>query len=92
MNVRNGRLMTRHALSLTAHEHKSNRDSFGLNKMCQFLVKTYCLWHKQLKNEIILGGHHAPFFRKWVRLLLFSTFEVWSEWEKGDLLAIRQQL
>ena len=50
------------------------RDSFGSNKMCQFFVKTYCLWHKQLENEIILGGHRAPFFRKWVRTLLFSTF------------------
>ena len=39
-----------------------------------FFVKTYCLWHKQLENEIILGGHRAPFFRKWVRTLLFSTF------------------
>ena len=30
--------------------------------MCQFFVKTYCLWHKQLENELILGGHRAPFF------------------------------
>ena len=50
------------------------RDSFGSNKMCHFFVKTFCLWHKQLENEIILLGHRAPFFRKWVRTLLFSTF------------------
>ena len=35
------------------------RDSFGSNKMCQFfgqnLYISYCLWHKQLVNEIILG-------------------------------------
>ena len=55
-------------------EIKVARDSFGSNKMCQFFVKTYCLWHKQLENEIILEGHRAPFFRKWVQTLLFSTF------------------
>ena len=31
------------------------RDSFGSYKMCQFFCQTYCLWHKQLENEIILG-------------------------------------
>ena len=46
----------------------------GRTKCANFFVKTYCLWHKQLENEIILGGHRAPFFRKWVRTLLFSTF------------------
>ena len=46
----------------------------GQTKCANFFVKTYCLWHKQLENEIILGGHRAPFFRKWVRTLLFSTF------------------
>ena len=46
----------------------------GRTKCADFFVKTYCLWHKQLENEIILGGHRAPFFRKWVRTLLFSTF------------------
>ena len=46
---------------------KVARDSFGSNRMCQFLVKTGCLWHKHLENEIILlGGHHARFFRKLV--------------------------
>ena len=44
---------------------KVARDSFGLNRMCHFFfVKTYCLWHKQLENEIILGGHHAGGFQK----------------------------
>ena len=38
-----------------------------------FFAKTHCLWHKHLENEIILGGHHARIFRKWVRTLLFST-------------------
>ena len=46
----------------------------GRTKCANFSVKTYCLWHEQLENEIILGGHCAPFFRKWVRTLLFSTF------------------
>ena len=46
----------------------------GRTKCANFFVKTYCLWHKQLENEIMLGGHRAPFFRKWVRTLLFSTF------------------
>ena len=46
----------------------------GRTKCANFLVKTYCLWHKHLENEIILGGHRAPFFRKWVRTLPFSTF------------------
>ena len=50
----------------------------------------YLLFMAQVENEIILGGHRAPFFRKWVRTLLFSTY-VWSEWENGDLLAFRQQ-
>ena len=45
----------------------------GRTKCANFFVKTYCLWHKQLENEIILGGHRAPFFRKWVRTLLFSV-------------------
>ena len=45
---------------------KVARDSLGSNKMRQFFVKTYCLWHKQLENEIILGGNRATFFRKWV--------------------------
>ena len=43
----------------------------GRTKCANILVKTYCLWHKQLENEIILGGHRAKFFRKWVRTLLF---------------------
>ena len=47
---------------------------WGRTKCANFFVKTYCLWHKQLENEIILGGHRAPFFRKWVRTLLSSTF------------------
>ena len=38
----------------TPRKLKVVRDSFGSNKMCQFFVKTYCLWHKQLENEIIL--------------------------------------
>ena len=46
----------------------------GRTKCANFFVKTYCLWHKQLENEIIFGGHRAPFFRKGVRTLLFSTF------------------
>ena len=46
----------------------------GRTKCANFFVKTYCLWHKQLENEIIIGGHRAPFFRKWVRTLLFLTF------------------
>ena len=46
----------------------------GRTKCANFFVKTNCLWHKQLGNELILGGHRAPFFRKWVRTLLFSTF------------------
>ena len=57
---------------------KVARDSFGSNKMCKSLtnlfVKTCCFWHKQLENETILRGHRAPFFRKWVRTLLVSTF------------------
>ena len=32
----------------------------------QFFVKSNFLWHKQLENEIILGGHRAPFFQKMV--------------------------
>ena len=50
------------------------RTVLGWTKCANFLVKTYCLWHKQLENEIILGDHRAPFFRKWVRTFLFSTF------------------
>ena len=46
----------------------------GRTKCANFFVKTCCLWHKLLENGIILGGHRAPFFRKWVRTLLFSTF------------------
>ena len=46
----------------------------GRTKCANFFVKTYCLWHKQLETEIILGDHRAPFFRKWVRTLPFSTF------------------
>ena len=46
----------------------------GRTKCANFFVKTYCLWHKQVENEIISGGHCAPFFRKWARTLLFSTF------------------
>ena len=46
----------------------------GRTKCANFFVKTYCLWYKQLENEIILGGHRAPFSRKWGRTLLFSTF------------------
>ena len=51
----------------------------GRTKCAIFFVKTYCLWHKQLEKEIILGGHRAPFFRKWVRTLLFLTFLRWLE-------------
>ena len=58
----------------------------GRTKCANFFVKTYCLWHKQLENEIILGGHRAPFFRKWVRTLLFSTF-LSMEWMGKRLLA-----
>ena len=47
----------------------------GRTECANFFVKTYCLWHTHLENEIILGGHHARFFRKW------------STWENGDLLA-----
>ena len=50
----------------------------GRAKCANFWVKTYFLWHKQLENEIIWGGHHAPFFRK-----------LWME--NGDLLAFRRQ-
>ena len=50
------------------------RTVLGRTRRANFFVKTYCLWHKQLENEIILGGHRAPFFRKWVRTLPFSTF------------------
>ena len=28
---------------------------WGQTKCANFFVKTYCLWHKQLENEIILG-------------------------------------
>ena len=38
----------------------------GRTKCANFFVKTYCLWHKRLENEIILRGHRAPIFRKWV--------------------------
>ena len=41
-----------------------------------FFVKSYCLWHNHLENEIILGGHHARFFIKWVQTLLYSTLIV----------------
>ena len=50
------------------------RTVLGRTKCANFFVRAYCLWHKQLENEIILGGHHAPFFRKWVQTLLFSTY------------------
>ena len=37
---------------------------FGRTECANYFVKTYCLWHKRLENEIILGGHRARFFRK----------------------------
>ena len=64
----------------------SARDSFGSNKMCQFFVKTYCLWHKQLENEIILGGHRltvlhfqkiGPNIAIFITIGLKPNFETW---------------
>ena len=43
----------------------------GGTECANFFVKTYCLWHKHLENEIILGGHRARFFRKWVQTLRY---------------------
>ena len=46
----------------------------GRIECANFFVKTYCLWHQDLENEIILGGHRGVrFFRKWVQTLLFLT-------------------
>ena len=47
---------------------------YWVKQKVPIFVKTSCLWHKQLENEIILGGYRAPFLRKWVATLLFSTF------------------
>ena len=62
-------------LSKTGKLLKVDRDSFGSNKMCQFFVKTYCLWHKQLENEILLGGHRAPFFRNGPNVAIFDLLK-----------------
>ena len=43
---------------------KVARDSFGLNKMRQFFCQNLLIMAKPLENEIILGGHSAPFFQK----------------------------
>ena len=53
---------------------KVARNSFGSNKMCQFFCQNLLFMAQGVKKEIILGGHRAPFFRIWVRTLLFSTF------------------
>ena len=42
--------------------------------MCQFFCQNLLFIAQALENETILGGHRAPFFRKWVQTLLYSTF------------------
>ena len=63
----------------------------GRKKCANFFVKTYCLWHKQLENEIILGVTVLHFSENGSEHCYFRPSEVWSEWENGDLLAFRQQ-
>ena len=61
--------------------------------MCQFFfVKTYCLWHKQLENEIILGGLRAPFFtgEGGPNIAIFDLLKYVVNGKTGDLLAFRQ--
>ena len=35
----------------------------GQTECANFFVKTFCLWHKHLENETMLGGHCARFFK-----------------------------
>ena len=56
--------------TLCEHSNRENRKLrwlgtvLGRTECANFFVKTYCLWHKHLENEIILGGHRARIFQK----------------------------
>ena len=57
---------------------KVARDSFGSNKMCQFFCQNLLFMAQAVRKWNNTGGHHAPFFRKWVR-----TFEHCYFWPYG---------
>ena len=57
--------------SFTVWSFKVSRDSFGSNRMCQFFLSKPIFMVQAFRKWNKLGGHHARFFRKWVRILLF---------------------
>ena len=40
-----------------------------------FFVKTYCLWHKQLENEIILGSPCSNFQKMGPNIAIFDLLK-----------------